>query len=171
MKLQIGSGRARGKYRGRAWINLDIGRFDDVNVMGTGTALPFADGSFDEVHCVHVLEHLPRDQYPIMLAEMNRVLAPDGVAYVEVPDIIATVHHLIVAWRDGDTKLVHNWITSIYGKSEIPGMSHHWGFYKETLTQAFHDVGFRQITRPATLEEMISTHYQQEPVLLIRGVK
>ena len=171
MKLQIGSGRVRGKYRHRPWINLDIGKFDDFNVLGSGLALPFATESIDEIHCVHVLEHVIRDKSPMMLAEMHRVLKPGGACYVEVPDFRATIQWLEASFRDGDVALIHNWITSIYGKNEIPGMAHHWGFYEGSLRRAFRLQGFNDVKRLSTKEEMISTHYQQEPILLVRGVK
>jgi predicted SAM-dependent methyltransferase len=171
MKLQIGSGRVRGKYRGKAWLNIDISRFDDVNVIGSGCLLPFADGAFEEIHCIHVLEHLKRDQYPVMLKEIHRVLEHGGSTFIEVPDIVATTQWLLQAHRDNDHELVRLWVTSIYGKSEVPGMSHHWGFYDVTLKKALFDAGFRIATRLDTLEDMISTHYQQEPILLVRGLK
>ena len=171
MKLQIGSSRVRGKYRGDEWVNLDIKKFDDVNVLGDGLALPFATGAIDEVHCVHVLEHMIRDKSPTMLGEIHRVLKKGGDCYVEVPDFRATIQWLEAAFRGGDVEAIHNWITSIYGKSEIPGMAHHWGFYEGSLRRAFRQQGFNDVKRLLTKEEMISTHYRQEPILLIRGTK
>ena len=171
MKLQVGSGRVRGKYRGKEWINIDLVNLQDVNVLGSGLALPFATGSIDEVHCVHVLEHVRRDKYPTMLREMHRVLKKGGACYVEVPDFRATIQWLEAAFRDGDVDLVHCWITSIYGKNEIPGMAHHWGFYEGALRRAFRHQGFRDVERLRALDDMISTHYQQEPILLVRGTK
>lgn len=45
--------------------------------------LPFEDNSFDKVICSEVLEHIP--DYQGVLAEINRVLKPDGVLAVSVP--------------------------------------------------------------------------------------
>jgi len=171
MKLQVGSGRVRGHYRRRPWINMDVFKFDDVNVRGSGCHLPFTDSSFDEVHCVHVLEHLPRDQYPIMLKEIFRVIEPGGAVFVEVPDLIATAQWLLKAYLDRDYRLVHNWVTSIYGKSDVPGMGHQWGFYELTLIEAIINAGFNKAIRITQLKDMISTHYQQEPILLVKGIK
>ncbi len=42
-------------------------------VRASGTELPFADRSFDYVLCIEVLEHVPPDIRPLMLAEMCRV--------------------------------------------------------------------------------------------------
>ncbi len=40
--------------------------------------LPFADGTFDHVFCVSVLEHLPAACLPQALAELSRVVRPGG---------------------------------------------------------------------------------------------
>lgn len=48
------------------------------------TALPFGDGDFDVVVCSHVLEHVPDDH--AAMREIRRVLAPDGVALLLVPE-------------------------------------------------------------------------------------
>ncbi len=45
--------------------------------------LPFDDNSFDKVICSEVLEHIP--DYQGVLAEINRVLKPDGLLAVSVP--------------------------------------------------------------------------------------
>jgi dolichol-phosphate mannosyltransferase len=46
--------------------------------------LPFADATFDAVICSEVIEHIPRDQ--IDLADMVRVLAPEGTLVLGTPD-------------------------------------------------------------------------------------
>lgn len=45
--------------------------------------LPFEDGSFDLLLCIHVLEHIPDDRQA--LREMQRVLRPGGRAVLQVP--------------------------------------------------------------------------------------
>lgn len=47
------------------------------------TAIPYPDASFDLVICSHVLEHVPDDRAGI--AEIARVVRPDGLALVIVP--------------------------------------------------------------------------------------
>jgi SAM-dependent methyltransferase len=47
------------------------------------TAIPFPDASFDLFFASHVLEHIVDDRRAIR--EIRRVLAPDGLAFIEVP--------------------------------------------------------------------------------------
>lgn len=47
------------------------------------TAMPFPEGAFDLVICSHVLEHVPDDRRA--MRELRRVLAPDGVGLILVP--------------------------------------------------------------------------------------
>lgn len=47
------------------------------------TRLSFADNSFDVIFCSHVLEHVEDDK--AAMAELRRVLHPDGFAILDVP--------------------------------------------------------------------------------------
>jgi ubiquinone/menaquinone biosynthesis C-methylase UbiE len=52
-----------------------------------GTALPFADASFDIVISNHVIEHVgPRPDQLAHLREIHRVLASGGLGYLAVPN-------------------------------------------------------------------------------------
>ncbi len=62
------------------------------------TTLPFADGAFDAVLCLDVLEHLPYADQPRALAEMHRVLRGGGELLVSVPNLAhlqSRVHFLL----------------------------------------------------------------------------
>lgn len=52
-------------------------------IEGDATRLPFADASFDRVIVSEVLEHVPDDA--AAMAEVARILKPDGKAAVTVP--------------------------------------------------------------------------------------
>lgn len=48
--------------------------------------LPFGEAAFDAVVCCQVLEHFTHSHLPAML-EMHRVLSPDGVIEIDVPNV------------------------------------------------------------------------------------
>lgn len=52
-------------------------------VCGDGERLPFADGCFDIVVCNHVYEHTDHPEY--LMAEIHRVLRPNGLCYFAGP--------------------------------------------------------------------------------------
>ncbi len=175
MKLQVGSGDhkvAPALYKRSDWVNVDIVKVPGLNVKASGVALPFKDDSFEEVHCFHVLEHVTRDKYKPMLAEMHRVLKPGGFLYVETPDFQGTVANLMSSFAAGNARAIHIWTTSVYGKNEREGMGHHWGFYEGLLCDEFRTLGFNDVNRIVEKEKMLAaSHWQSEPVLLVRGTK
>ena len=80
VKLNLGSGTdIRPDY-----VNLDIAPLAGVDVVHdlSELPLPFEDGSFEEVLCKDVLEHL--DYVPV-LRELHRILRPGGRLVVEAP--------------------------------------------------------------------------------------
>ena len=52
--------------------------------QATATTLPFADSSFDLITAFEVIEHL--DNWPALLSEARRVLAPNGLFLVSTPN-------------------------------------------------------------------------------------
>lgn len=67
-------------------------------VQGSGTALPFREGSFDAVLAFEILEHVDDDQR--VLDEMGRVLRPGGIVAVSVP-----LHRAL--WSELDEACAH----------------------------------------------------------------
>jgi SAM-dependent methyltransferase len=59
------------------------GQRSRADVVYGGGTLPFRDGAFDTVLSVQVLEHTPRPAP--LVAEMARVLAPDGLLILTAP--------------------------------------------------------------------------------------
>jgi SAM-dependent methyltransferase len=66
------------------WVNLDIAALPGVDVVHDINILPlpFSDGSFDEILCNDILEHV--DLAPV-LKECHRILSPGGRMRIEVP--------------------------------------------------------------------------------------
>ena len=171
MKLNVGCSWPKGKYKNEEWINFDIIKNERVNLVGSVLDIPLDVNSVEEIHCIHLLEHLTRDKYPKAIAEMHRVLEPGGLLYVETPDFMGLITNLSASFKIGDTEAIHIWTTSTYGKNEREGMAHHWGFYEGLMRRAFRHQGFNNVERLTEINDMISTHYKQEPILLVRGTK
>ncbi|HJU40281.1 MAG TPA: class I SAM-dependent methyltransferase [Tahibacter sp.] len=79
--LDCGAGR-RGTYYDNV-VNFEIVDYDTTDVRGVGESLPFADGAFDAVISIAVLEHV-RDPFRCA-AELVRVLKPGGELVCCVP--------------------------------------------------------------------------------------
>ena len=62
--------------------------------QGFGYELPFAEARFDCVTCIEVIEHVPAQHRPLLVAEMRRVLRPGGRLILRCP------HAGIFSWLD-----------------------------------------------------------------------
>ena len=72
--------------RPQRYLRLDFDPAADgrpVDVRASVTHFPLPDGEVDLMVCYHVLEHVPEDA--LAMREIARVLAPGGVALVQVP--------------------------------------------------------------------------------------
>lgn len=66
------------------WVNLDSANIPGVDVVHNIQLLPlpFGNNAFDEVLCNDILEHI---DYPPVLKDIHRILAPGGVVHIRVP--------------------------------------------------------------------------------------
>lgn len=68
-------------------------------IVAAGEHLPYADASFDYVTNIGSLEHFT--DVVAGVREMARVLRPDGIALVLVPNLFSLLHNVYEAWRKG----------------------------------------------------------------------
>lgn len=70
------------------WVNVDMAsNSKDVVVANLLKGIPFPDESFDVVYHSQVLEHFPKEKAQNFIKECFRVLKPDGIIRVVVPDL------------------------------------------------------------------------------------
>jgi SAM-dependent methyltransferase len=124
--LNLGSGDA--DYHPRM-INLDIQDSEHVDILTTGTQLPFQDQSLDLVISQAVLEHI--DSPLDTIAEVHRVLRPGGKFYCQVPFVIGFHPGPFDYWRFTRQALEHlftneNWELKTLDLS----LGHGSGFYR-----------------------------------------
>lgn len=76
-----------GAHYFKEWNNLDL--YGDEQVYGHDLRrpLPYPDNIFAAVYSAHVLEHLTPAQGQSLVLEVYRVLAPQGVCRIVVPDL------------------------------------------------------------------------------------
>lgn len=100
MKLHLGCG----KKLWPGFVNVDA--VGDPDVKCDLRKLPFDSNSADEIHSVHVVEHLYVHEVLDVMTEWVRVLKPGGLMVVEVPcrdkvfDLIkrGETRHQLVVW-------------------------------------------------------------------------
>lgn len=70
------------------WINIDFSPMDKrVKKVNLLRPLPYAKDRFDVAYSSHFLEHFTPAQALCLLKEMRRVLKPNGILRVVVPDL------------------------------------------------------------------------------------
>ncbi|WP_258552238.1 methyltransferase domain-containing protein [Helicobacter canis] len=90
------------------WVNIDFSPIDKrvkkVNLLRT---LPFADESFDVAYSSHFLEHLTPQKALQILKEIKRILKPNGIIRIVVPNLqnlasayLATLYKLTNSAQD-----------------------------------------------------------------------
>lgn len=72
----------------KAWVNIDINSIhEEVINVDIRKGLPFEESSFDVVYSSHVLEHFSIQDGLSLLNEIYRVLKPNGIVRIVVPDL------------------------------------------------------------------------------------
>lgn len=104
------------------------------NVQAEAENIPFADDSFDIVHANHVFEHLANPHNAAQ--EVNRVLKPGGVLFLEVPNQLDNIMFL----RDKLFNRVPQ------RKRAIRSIHHLFFFSKKTIIKLLKEAGFVEIT-------------------------
>jgi predicted SAM-dependent methyltransferase len=70
------------------WTNINfISTGEGVIAHNLKQGIPFPDASFDVVYHSHVLEHFPKSEAESFIKECYRVLRPQGILRVVVPDL------------------------------------------------------------------------------------
>lgn len=78
--LDLGSGKRR---MGAGFVHIDVDPESRADIRSTAADLPFGNNTFGLVWFEAVLEHVSDPERTV--AEIGRVLKPDGVVYVEIP--------------------------------------------------------------------------------------
>jgi SAM-dependent methyltransferase len=117
-----------------------LGDDADLQVAELGRALPFDDGSFDDVTASLVLHYL--EDWGPALAELRRVLKPGGRLIVSVDHPFATNLWHRQAGHEPDYFATYNWVDewTVDGQTALLRF---WSRPLHAMTDAFTAAGFR----------------------------
>ena len=136
IRLHLGSG----FYHWPGFINVDTQGNPDVKcdfIKGELQGEPV-----DEIHAIHLFEHLPRVEVENVLKRWRNLLKPEGLLVMEMPSL-DKIAQLIV---DGETNQRMTTL-GIYGDPNDPKpfMMHEWGYQEWELAAILTNCGFRDI--------------------------
>ena len=70
------------------WINVDLdSKYDKVIKCNFLKEFPFEEDEFDVVYHSHVLEHLSKEDGKVFIKNCYRILKPEGIIRIVVPDL------------------------------------------------------------------------------------
>ena len=124
--LNLGSGFSAPHAR---LLNIDVMNAENVNIVTDGSFIPIRDSVLDVVVAQEVLEHIADFQFTIN--ELNRILKPSGLLYVQTPFQIGKHHGPQDYWRFSRDALEYLFENNAWKLEEI-GMvhGHGTGFYR-----------------------------------------
>jgi len=149
-KLEIGCNNQR---ISEEWETLDIVSGDNVDIVtNIENELPIEDNIYDLIYMSHVLEHIPWYKTIDVLRELYRILKPNGMVEIFVPDI----DKIISAYQKGiipdewykfnKKKNPFLWFVGrIYTYGEHESDFHKSAFNREHLKYCLESAGFVDI--------------------------
>jgi SAM-dependent methyltransferase len=101
--LELGSGAAPQHRDDAKVIHLDIVEGPDIDLLcNLNHGIPLPSNTIDAILAIDVIEHL--DDVLFIMNEMHRVLKPDGLATIQVPQAGTYNHYTDITHRRGFTK-------------------------------------------------------------------
>jgi len=164
-KLQLGS--SHNVLEG--WLNTDICPDNrSVVYMDATAAFPFGDCEFDYIMAEHMIEHVEYPAAQAMLRECFRVLKPGGRVRFATPDL-AVLLTLYFGEKTEPQQEYIEWAAARFLKgidsckavfvinNAFQSWGHRFLYDAETLRQALHTAGFREIKfyKPGQSEDPI----------------
>lgn len=141
-------------FHGEDWreVRLDIDPTVKPDIVASITDMHgVPSGEYDAVFSSHNLEHLYAHEVPLALREFRRVLKPEGITLVTMPDL-QEIGRLLANGGLGDTAYVSGAgpiapLDMLYGLRTAMAagnlfMAHRTGFTGKTLIAAFQEAGF-----------------------------
>lgn len=146
------------------------GVFRKVHYLNVARRFPYPDQAFDAVFSSHMLEHLRPEVARLCLAECFRVLAPQGVCRIAVPDLDLLI-------RNYSPERPDEFLTGIFetAKGGRSKNAHHWLYNAHSLIALLRKVGFREAQRrgyrKGECPDIEFLDNRQDGSLFVEGIK
>lgn len=115
-----------------------------------GKILPYSDNSFDLITCMMVLHHIPEDNLPKLIQEINRVMKPNGVLILREHDVSTStskkqtcllnlMHDFYdYVWSDNPITHSEQWVAHYKSNQEWTTILKRSGFELRSTPNIFH---------------------------------
>jgi len=107
IKLNIGCG---WRNFGNDWVHIDGGDYEHLDHHDV-SKLPYADNSVDLIYSSHMIEYFDRQEIIDIIKEWHRVLKPNGILRIAVPDF----YTMCLLYENGNINL-NQILGPLYGK-------------------------------------------------------
>lgn len=157
MKLHLGCG---DKYI-PDWTHIDVADYPHIQIRHAVDSLPMVkDSTIEVIYACHVLEHFLFREIPRVLDEWRRILIPDGILRLAVPDFEA-VNELYQ--KTHNLNLVRG---LLFGRQDYLYNFHNSVFDYTTLSNLLLEAGFKTVskydwrqTEHATLDDYSQAYF------------
>lgn len=124
---------------------LNVDAHGDPDVTADVKAMPFDPDTAEEIHAVHIFEHLHRNEVASVLSHWFGILKPGGKLCMEMPSL-----DKIVSMIHAGEQNLRMTLLGLYGDpaDARPDMLHKWGWGQKELYSVLHSVGFVGISFP-----------------------
>ncbi len=138
IKLNLGCG----VFYKPGYVNIDLSEKDVADEVQNVAELKYESNTVDVIEASHIIEHFDIIHLPYVLAEWFRVLKPDGVLYIETPNLLKSIITLKPKNYESK-KLTYQFLFGI----DYEGNSHKMGFTSKFLKKYLLSTGFTKISK------------------------
>jgi predicted SAM-dependent methyltransferase len=138
MKLNLGCG----DQIMEGYINCDL--YDEkADVKCDVKQLPFDDNSAENIYASHIIEHFDYYEGLEVLKEWYRVLKPNGIIYIETPDMMALCKRFI----EFPINEVYQLYAQFFGFPWAEGQTHKFLYTENQLGNTLFSLNYKNIIR------------------------
>lgn len=140
VRLHLGCG----NKRFRDYVNIDNTGTPDL--LCDITALPYGEGTVDEILVIHTFEHLFPWEAPKILGHWYKLLKPGGKLVMEMPDL----KKVLKAFTLEKPPLAYT-MYALYGGEQTGRVEdvHKWCWTYDTIAPIMKEVGYATTEKPA----------------------